>query len=131
MYLDIDRLMQYSPKQRWGYLTDGANPVVKKKFVEFHRNNPHIYQTLVDRIHRQMQNGWRRTSVWLLLNIERWGPGSTVDHEEQYKISNDYFAYYARLLIARHPEFASMLEIKRLQGQDSIEWLMRGYENDK
>ena len=88
-----------------------------KRFTEFHDANRYIYAALMHKAEEQLEEGWRKSSVWLILNIIRWGPGTTIDTESQYKISNDYFAYYARLLIAHQPKFVNWIEIKAFKGQ--------------
>lgn len=117
MHVSKTRLENMSVRARWAYLTKGCDPEKLKKFKDFHSTNPYVYDSLEGEAERQMSEGWRKSSVWLVLNIIRWGPGSTVDSESSFKISNDYFAFYSRLLISRHPKFVNWIEIKSLKGQ--------------
>lgn len=118
MHLSRTRLENLTFKGRWRYLIAGCNPEKYKKFLSFQTKNPHVYDFLESEAREQYAQGWRRSSVWLILNIKRWGPGSTVDTESAYKISNDYFAFYARLLIARNPRYANWIELKAMKGQN-------------
>lgn len=117
MHLSQTRLENLNFKGRWRYLISGCNPDKYRKFLTFHNKNAHVLEFLESEARDQYDQGWRRSSVWLILNMKRWGPGSTVDTDSAYKISNDYFAFYARLLIARNPRYANWIELKAMKGQ--------------
>jgi hypothetical protein len=117
MHLSKTRLDNMVAKDRWRYLITGCNLTKFAKFKKFHSDNPHVFEFLEQEADAQYSNGWRKSSVWLILNIKRWGPGSTHDTESKYKISNDYFAFYARLLIAKNTRYANWIELKSMKGQ--------------
>lgn len=119
MHLSKSRLENMSLRDRWAYLTRGCDQKKLKRFQEFHEANTYVYDMLEKEAEEQLASGWWRSSVWLILNTIRWGPGSTVDTATSFKISNDYFAFYARLLIARQPKFANWIEVKAMRGQES------------
>jgi len=106
-----------SYEDRWAYLIRGCNRKALYRFLKFHNNNRHIFRDLLEKAEEQWTENWYRTSVWLMLNIIRWGPGATVDMDSKYKINNNYFAFYARLLMARRPKFVGWIEIKSFKGQ--------------
>ena len=117
MHLSETRLGNMTVTERWAYLTRGCDPAKLARFALFDSLNPKVYASLEARAEEQWKAGWRKTSVWLLLNIERWGPGSTVDLESNFKISNVYFAFYARKLISRNHHYANWIELKAMKGQ--------------
>jgi len=119
VHLSKTRLDNMTVEGRWNYLVMGIDTVAIQKFQMFHKANPHVFAYLEQVADEQYHGGWRKSSVWLILNLKRWGPGSTVDTESQYKISNDYFAYYARLLISRNTKYANWVELKAMKGQKS------------
>lgn len=122
MHLSRSRLENMTWKERWVYLVRGYDAEKLRKFNLFHRNNPQIFEALEDKAVEQMDGGWVRSSVWLILNIIRSEPGSTFDPHSEFKISNDYFALYARMLIAKQPRFANWIEIERLKGQKALDY---------
>jgi hypothetical protein len=124
MKLSETKLSNMSIRERWDYLTIGCDKFLKNKFITFHKNNLHIFDNLKRAAGKQWEEGWKKSSVWLLLNIERWSPSGTIGNDEEYKISNNYFAFYSRLLIANFPHYANWIEINRLKGQTY------DYEND-
>jgi hypothetical protein len=117
MHLSKTKLENMTESRRWDYLKQGCDPGKLSRFWKFHMNNTHVFEFLEKSAIEQKLLGWRKSSVWLILNMKRWGPGSTIDTESQYKISNDYFAYYARLLLSKHPQFVNWIELKPLKGQ--------------
>lgn len=117
MHLSKTRMDNMVAKDRWRYLTDGCNLIKLAKFKKFHSANPHVFEFLEQEADAQFSDGWRKSSVWLILNVKRWGPGSTEDTESKYKISNDYFAFYSRLLISKNTRYANWIELKPMKGQ--------------
>lgn len=117
MHLSKTRLGNMDAHSRFEYLTRGCDKGKLQRFTKFNGNNMHVYDYLEQKAAQQYVDGWRKSSVWLILNIKRWEPGSTVDTETQYKISNDYFAFYARLLIANNPQYVNWIELKQMKGQ--------------
>jgi len=120
MHLSKTRLGNMDATARFEYLVRGCDPDKLKRFKKFHYDNLHVFDFVEEEAARQYSDGWRKSSVWLILNNKRWGPGSTVDTETQYKISNDYFAFYARLLIANNPRYVDWVELKCMNGQAGI-----------
>jgi hypothetical protein len=120
MHLSESRLGNLTIHKRWLVLTDGCDPVALEKFLTFHNANLHVYDALETRALSQYAEGWKKSSVWLLLNMERWSPSSTFDISSDFKVNNNYFAFYTRLLLANHPKLINWLEIKLMKGQNCV-----------
>jgi len=123
MKISKTRLENMTYERRWKRLIRGCNRELLKKFTAFHAANRYVFVELMRIAEEQWDADWRSSSVWFILNIIRRSPEATVDTDSKYKIDNNYFAYYARLLIARQPKFANWIEIKSFKGQrnDSME----------
>lgn len=63
-----------------------------------------------------VERGRRKISHWLIINRIRWEV-NIVTTGEDFKISNDYIAFYARLWKARHPAHKDLFNIKRMVGE--------------
>lgn len=103
--------------ERFKYLVRGCDPEKLQKFKKFARNNPHVLTKLEEMAEEDYEAGWRIGSVWRWMQTIRYAPGTTIDTESEYKLSNDYFAYYARLLVARHTEYSNWIVMKLFKGQ--------------
>ena len=86
---------------------------VKRKWWLWHKKNPHVYELFkkftliaIDRGHKQM-------SAWLIVNRIRWEP-SVETSGNDFKISNDFIAYYARLFMHDYPQYEGFFRTKRL-----------------
>jgi hypothetical protein len=61
-------------------------------------------------------HGKRRISHWLIINRIRWEV-YIVTTGRDFKISNDYIAFYARLWIKAYPQHADLFKTKRMIGE--------------
>lgn len=99
----------------------------EEAFLDFHRKNPHVYACIESAARRNIAaNGGRvqRTSVDYLVHYTRWhGIGATDTARGEFKIANQHTPFYARLLLARHPEWSGLFETRRSVADDSAAWL--------
>ena len=63
-------------------------------------------------IHR----GHRNLSAWLIVNRIRWET-SVETQGDDFKINNDYIAYYARLFMHHYPEYQGFFRTKTLKSE--------------
>ncbi len=88
---------------------------IRERFENFHRANPHAYTLLEDMAHRVWQTGRRRIGIATLVESLRWQYWiATEDISCDFKIDNSYRAYYARLLLERHPEWAGLFALREV-----------------
>lgn len=93
------------------------------RFARFHRNNPIVYSLFKQFAMRIVSRGLRKTSHWLIMNRIRWEM-NVETYGDEFKICNDYFAFYARLFIVEHPQHSDLFKIKRMKpgNEPSAEW---------
>ncbi|CAB4122273.1 hypothetical protein UFOVP36_7 [uncultured Caudovirales phage] len=87
---------------------------VKQRWWLFHKANPHVYELFERFTFEAISRGHKSLSAWLLVNRIRWET-SIVTTGGDFKVSNDYIAYYARLFMARHPSHDGFFKIKALR----------------
>ena len=94
------------------------------KFVTYDEANPHVYEWF-DRFTRQaIDRGHKRLSAWLIMNRVRWETTIVTESEDGFKISNGYFAYYARKFMHENSEYKGFFKTKRMRNESEItEWL--------
>lgn len=95
------------------------------RFARFHHENPVVYTLFKQFAMRIVQRGLRKTSAWLIMNRIRWEI-NVETYGDEFKICNDYFAPYARMFIAEHPEHRDLFNIKRMKpgNEPNPEWLL-------
>lgn len=86
---------------------------IQQKFEEFHADNPHVLSTL-ERLTSEWFEHHGTVSVKMLWENMRWSLGIETQGEP-YRLPNNYPSRYARLLIERHPEWASRIRTAQLR----------------
>ena len=83
-----------------------------QQFEQFHAANPHVYHQLralaLDAAHRG-----QRLGIAMLFEVLRWQYAmNTNDQASEFKLNNNYRAFYARLLMEREPELQDYFETR-------------------
>jgi len=85
---------------------------ITTRFLEFHQENPNVYRVLV-RLARDWvaKTGRRKLAIKTLYERARWEIAmQTTDPE--YKINNNFTAFYARLIMAQEPDLAGIFDLR-------------------
>lgn len=82
------------------------------KFEEFHRDNPVVYATLCHLARERLSRiGSQKLGIGQLTEVCRWEIAMRTNDPE-FKINNNYRAYYARLIMATEPDLAGIFELR-------------------
>jgi hypothetical protein len=65
--------------------------------------------------------GHSKLSAWLIVNRIRWET-TIVTAGSDFKISNDFIAYYSRLFMYHNPQYRGFFAVKTLTGEDDTWW---------
>jgi hypothetical protein len=94
-----------------------ADPVLESKFQEYHADNPQVYAKLREYALLAKHSGRKRLGIGALYERLRWY--STVEAKgDDFKVNNNYRAYYARLLMKEEPELAGFFETRTSKADD-------------
>ncbi|MDF9717633.1 hypothetical protein INN71_02545 [Nocardioides sp. ChNu-153] len=108
MLTDTDQLeLDLSPLVEPEY---AAGLTLAERFEVFHATNPHIADAL-ERLAAQWLARHQKVGVKALAEQLRWRTGVETTGEP-WKINNSHVAFYARVLIARRPEWADAIETR-------------------
>lgn len=95
---------------------DTVAPHIKEKFIEYHRQNPHIFDLFLKYARELVKANRKHYGVVAISERIRWHLNVETVGDE-FKINNNYRSCYARLLVAKYPqEFQTMFEIRRTPG---------------
>jgi len=95
----------------------------QERFERFHNAHPNVYEELVRlcRIWRSRgRDLWSITGAYEVLRWERHLLGLPDQHEE-YKLNNNYCAYYARLIMRQEPDLVGIFNLRELRSTDDRE----------
>jgi len=88
---------------------------IRERFTTFHNGNPKVYAEIVD-IARQMRSrGVQKMGISLIFERLRWLHFIEVQTAEGFKLSNDFRAEYARLIMSREPDLEGFFETRSLR----------------
>lgn len=89
----------------------------KEEFWAWHKANPDVWRYFERFSMEAISHGRKKVSHWLIINRIRWEV-NIVTTGDDFKISNDYIAFYARLWRARYPQHKDLFTIKRMIGEN-------------
>jgi len=90
----------------------GAPPLddtMAGRFERFHRDNPHVYANLRQMALAMARRG-RRCGIATLYEALRWRYLWT--RGDDFKLNNNWRAFYSRMLMEREPELDGFFEIR-------------------
>lgn len=92
-------------------MTAVAGETLEQKFVEFHAANPHVYERLVALARQARARGRDKLGMKMLFEVVRWEHTLRTDDPE-FKLNNNYTAFYARLIMAREPDLRGIFDTR-------------------
>ena len=91
----------------------------KLKWWEWHKNNPQVYDKFKLYTFDAIRSGRKNYSHWAIINRIRWNAEIETSGGD-FKISNDYICFYARLFHAQFPEYEGFFKLKPLKEEKDI-----------
>jgi len=86
-----------------------------QRFNQYHKDNPQVYELFKKFTFMAIRRGHNRLSAWMIANRIRWETSIETFSVDEYKISNDYIALYARMFMSDHPEYNGFFRIKEMK----------------
>lgn len=90
-----------------------VSPYWAQRAAEFHAANPGVYKTLVFYARQAKGYGRGRIGIELLWNRMRWDYMVKTDHDGDFKMNQNYKAWYARLIMQQEPDLEGIFETRR------------------
>jgi hypothetical protein len=98
-------------------------------FLDFHRDNRHVFDWFVRYALEAKRVGRKRIGARLIGERIRWQAFITTNGDdtngEEFKVSNNQWAYYTRLAIARNESLDGFITMRPLVEEITIEELDR------
>jgi hypothetical protein len=88
----------------------------KAEWEDYHRENPLIWKYFEKFAFEAVDRGHRKISHWLIINRIRWEV-YIVTTGEEFKISNNFIAFYARHWQETYPPYKELFNTKRMVGE--------------
>lgn len=94
----------------------------KKSWWRWHNENPVVWELFQYYAHQAISAGKGVYSQWAIINRIRWNREVETSGDE-FKISNDYIAFYARYFIHVFPQHKDFFVVKPLKEEKLIDRL--------
>jgi len=87
---------------------------IPERFKRFHSANRHVYDALVNLARQfRQRRGDSKIGIGMLYEVLRWNYYMTTKSEDDYKLSNDFRACYARLIMSQEPDLKGIFQTKQ------------------
>jgi len=83
------------------------------KFLAYHQAHPEVYRLFEQFVFEILRRGITHYSADAVMHRVRWETLATGRPEDDFKINNNYVAYYARMFIARNPHLTEFFETRK------------------
>jgi hypothetical protein len=90
----------------------GELPPLLGRFLAFHRAQPHVYRAVLRLAEARVARGVRRIGMKGLWEDVREELEST---GQPWAFDNSYTSLFARLILIQHPEWAALIETRKLR----------------
>lgn len=88
----------------------------RERFEAFHARNPRVLEELERMTGLMVARGRQRIGIKMLFEVLRWNYYLTTDDpDSEYRLNNNHTAHYARLIIARHPEWEGVFSLREMR----------------
>lgn len=121
MQLSFDEIIKekrHFVTDRFKQLTQDADPELIKKFWEYNSRNPGLYSLFKKYTLEAYHANRARFSIWMIANRARWYSAIETSGKD-FKISNDYLALYARLLVSDCEFLEGFFKFKQMKKRRS------------
>jgi hypothetical protein len=88
----------------------------KAEFDVWHKDNPMIWAYFQRFALEAVDKNRKKISHWLIINRIRWEV-YVLTTGEDFKIDNNFIAFYARLWIEKYPQHKDLFNIKHMVGE--------------
>ena len=78
---------------------------LREKFEEYHKRNPEVYEKFRRYTITAIQSGYKHFGAQMIIEHIRWRT-AVVQKDLDFKINNDYAAFYTRMFIIEYPSYA-------------------------
>lgn len=98
----------------------GTPSRLQKAFEKFHAENPHVYALFRKYAIMAKQRGFEHFGAAAVFERLRWHLNFETTGEE-FKLNNNYRAFYARKLMREYPEFEDFFRIRKQRSEECFD----------
>jgi hypothetical protein len=96
--------------------TNTPNSDLEEAFFGFHRDNPGVYTLFKEFSLEMKKTGRKHYGCLAIMNRVRWETDIQTDSSDGFKLNNNFYPYYSRLLMAQELELVGFFRTRRVSG---------------
>ena len=89
----------------------------EKQFMEFHKENPHVYELFKRYTKAAMTTGREHYSAKAIFERIRWHTDIETNESLGFKLNNNHCPYYTRMFAAQFPNQAAFFRTRVLSSE--------------
>jgi hypothetical protein len=89
----------------------------EEKFLEYHKENPHVYELFKKYCTAAFESGRRHYSAYAIFERIRWHHDIETKCELGFKLNNNHRPYYARMYQMQFPNRAHFFRTRVVRGE--------------
>lgn len=87
-----------------------------EQFAEFHKENPEVYEALCTLARRVKARGFKQYGIAGIYEVLRYNR-ALATNGEPFKLSNNYKAYYSRLIMEQEPDLEGFFTTREMTAE--------------
>lgn len=91
----------------------GVSYATRRLFIDFHKANPDVWKQF-ERFALEACRLGLKYSAKAIMERVRWH--CEVENNQEFKVNNNFTAYYARIFAAKYPEHSKIFEFREVKG---------------
>ena len=92
---------------------------LKERFDKYHSENPHIYSQFRYYTLKAIESGYKNFGSQMIMERIRWQTG-VVSKNSEFKINNDYAAFYSRMFMLEYPSYSNYFRIRQSKADELL-----------
>jgi len=96
---------------------------IREGFIEFHNENPHIFQSFERQALSAIDKGKKKISAKLIINWIRWNE-YLESTDKNFTVNDAYQSYYARHFVDKYPQHSDVFEFRKLRNEDHTQTMI-------
>jgi hypothetical protein len=94
---------------------------LREKFEDYHTQNPQVYELFKKFCYQLIERGFDHYSANAIFERIRWHVNVETTGDE-FKMNNNYRAFYARMFMEEHPLYNDFFEIRQQRWEKKNEF---------
>jgi len=91
---------------------------IKEAFIRYHKANPNVWTLFKKFTFEMIIAGKIGYSSSAVIERIRWHVSLEISGDDEFKICNDYRAYYSRMFMVVYPEYDGFFKLRRRRSVD-------------